>query len=64
LTAPDGRAFAVAVMVRETRQGPQARHRLMQSVARAIEAYWRDSGGRGEARQQQAMGAPPVQAGL
>jgi beta-lactamase class A len=64
LTAPDGRTFAVAVMVRQTRQGAQARHRLMQSVARATEAYWRDSGGRGEARPQQAMSAPPVQAGL
>ncbi|HEX2817182.1 MAG TPA: hypothetical protein VHN39_12340, partial [Phenylobacterium sp.] len=53
LTAPDGRTFAVAVMVRQTRQGPSARHRLMQSVARATEAYWRDSGP-GEIRQQQA----------
>jgi beta-lactamase class A len=43
LTAPDGRTFAVAVMVRQTRQGPAARHRLMQGVARAVEAYWRDS---------------------
>jgi beta-lactamase class A len=44
LTAPDGRTFAVAVMVRQTRQGPSARHKLMQGVARAVEAYWRDSG--------------------
>jgi beta-lactamase class A len=46
LTAPDGRTFALAVMVRQTRQGPQARHRLMQGVARAVEAYWRDNGSR------------------
>ncbi|THD66210.1 serine hydrolase [Phenylobacterium sp.] len=44
LTAPDGRTYAVAVMVRETKQPPSARHRLMIGVARAIEAYWRDSG--------------------
>ena len=41
LTAPDGRTFAVAVMVRQTRQGPTARHRLMQGVARAVEAQWK-----------------------
>jgi beta-lactamase class A len=44
LTAPDGRTFAVAVMVRQTRQGASARHKLMQGVARAVETYWRDSG--------------------
>ncbi len=43
LTAPDGRIFAVAVMIRQTRQGPSARHSLMQGVARAVESYWRDS---------------------
>jgi len=43
LTAPDGRTYAVAVMVRETKQPPSARHRLMIGVARAVEAYWRDS---------------------
>jgi hypothetical protein len=30
-------------MVRETKQPPSARHRLMIGVARAVEAYWRDS---------------------
>lgn len=40
LTAPDGRIFAVAVMVRQTRQPPSARHRLMSGVARAVESYW------------------------
>lgn len=66
LTAPDGRTFAVAVMIRQTRQGPTARHRLMQGVARAVEAYWRDSGqdiGRDVGRQQAANEAA-VQPGL
>ena len=40
LTAPDGRTFAVAVMIRQTKQGAEARHRLMRNVAHAVEAYW------------------------
>ncbi|THD60383.1 serine hydrolase [Phenylobacterium sp.] len=40
LTAPDGRTYAVAVMVRQTKQPPSARHRLMAGVARAVESYW------------------------
>jgi beta-lactamase class A len=63
LTAPDGRTFAVAVMVRQTRQGPTARHRLMQGVARAVEGYWRDSG-QASVQQQQALSASAVQAGF
>jgi beta-lactamase class A len=51
LTAPDGRTFAVAVMIRQTKQGPTARHRLMQGVARAVEAYWRDSSAPPDQRQ-------------
>ncbi len=43
LSAPDGRTFAIAVMIRQTHQGPSARHRLMQSVARAVESYWQAS---------------------
>jgi beta-lactamase class A len=39
-TAPDGRTFAVAVMIRQTKQGAEARHRLMRNVAHAVEAYW------------------------
>jgi beta-lactamase class A len=66
LTAPDGRTFAVAVMVRQTRQGPSARHRLMQNVARAVEAYWRDSRGDlgRDTGQQQALADSPVQSGF
>jgi beta-lactamase class A len=62
LTAPDGRTFAVAVMVRQTRQGPSARHRLMQNVARAVEAYWRDSGH--DAGRLQAQAETASQTGL
>src|SRR6185312_16067837 len=39
-TAPDWRTFAVAVMIRQTKQGVEARHRLMRNVAHAVEAYW------------------------
>jgi beta-lactamase class A len=44
LTAPDGHTYSVAVMVRETKQSPSARHRLMIGVARAVESYWAVSG--------------------
>ena len=64
LTAPDGRTFAIAVMIRQTSQGPQARHRLMQGVARAVESYWRDSASPALAPQQQALNADAVKAGL
>jgi beta-lactamase class A len=63
LTAPDGRTFAVAVMIRQTRQGPTARHRLMQGVARAVEAYWRDTS-HAPAQQQQAQARADALAGL
>jgi beta-lactamase class A len=63
LTAPDGRTFAVAVMVRQTRQGDSARHKLMQSVARATEAYWRDSASPANG-QQQAQTETAAQAGF
>ena len=55
LTAPDGRTYAVAVMVRQTRQPPSARHRLMAGVARAVETYWSLEGRGSE--------APPMVAG-
>jgi hypothetical protein len=50
-------------MIRQTRQGAQARHRLMQGVARAVETYWRDSGAAAEG-QQEAIAEPVAQAGL
>ena len=40
LTAPDGRTYAVAVMVRETRRPASARHALMQGVTRAVAQNW------------------------
>jgi len=62
LTAPDGRTFAVAVMIRQTSQGPTARHRLMQGVARAVETYWRESAQPRD--QQQALAQAAAEAGL
>ncbi|MDB5476317.1 MAG: beta-lactamase [Phenylobacterium sp.] len=41
ITAPDGHAYAVAVMMRETRKPFGARHALMQKVARAVVDHWR-----------------------
>ena len=63
LTAPDGRTFAVAVMIRQTRQGAGPRHRLMQDVARSVETYWRESRPPA-AGQQQAAAEGSVQAGF
>jgi beta-lactamase class A len=40
LTAPDGRTYAVAVMMRRTRHGVPARLAFMQSVTRAVAAHW------------------------
>lgn len=40
LTAPDGRTYAVAVMIRQTKAPASARHRIMQSVTRAVAAQW------------------------
>ncbi len=41
LTAPDGRTYAVAVMLRETRKPVPERMALMQKVSRAVVDYWR-----------------------
>jgi beta-lactamase class A len=40
LTAPDGRTYAVAVMMRRTRHGVPARLAFMQSVSRAVVDQW------------------------
>lgn len=40
LTAPDGRTYAVAVMMRRTRHGVPARLAFMQSVSRAVVEQW------------------------
>lgn len=45
LTAPDGRTYAVAVFIRNTRQPLSARSALMQKVARSIVEQWRSDGG-------------------
>jgi beta-lactamase class A len=43
LTAPDGRTYAVAVMMRKTRQPVPARLAFMQSVTRAVAQEWERS---------------------
>jgi beta-lactamase class A len=61
LTAPDGRTYAVAVMIRQTTRPPSARHAIMQNVVRAIVAQWsaHDEGLPAEGRQVAAApGAP------
>jgi beta-lactamase class A len=41
ITAPDGRTYAVAVMMRETRKPFSARKAFMQKVARTVVDYWK-----------------------
>lgn len=43
ITAPDGRTFAVAVMMRQTRKPTTARLALFQAVSRTVVDYWRSS---------------------
>jgi beta-lactamase class A len=43
ITAPDGRSFAVAVMMRETRKPAPQRLVFFQRVARAVVDYWRET---------------------
>lgn len=45
LTAPDGRTYAVAVMMRQTRQPVPARLAFMQSVTRAVAEQWASDAG-------------------
>jgi beta-lactamase class A len=40
LTAPDGRTYAVAVMIRQTGRPASARHAIMQNVVRAVVGEW------------------------
>ena len=42
LTAPDGRAYSVAVMMRETKKPVGERMALMQKVSRTVVDYWRE----------------------
>lgn len=60
ITAPDGRTYAVAVMMRQTRHPIGARNALMQAVARAVVDYWRDTPRRLDApdRRIASLGAP------
>jgi beta-lactamase class A len=56
LTAPDGRTYAVAVMVRQTWRPASARHALFQGVTRAIAASW-SANPSGSAESRQVAGA-------
>jgi beta-lactamase class A len=60
LTAPDGRTYAVAVMMRQTKKPVPQRSALMQKVSRAVAEAWRD-----EAREApaQTVAAGPERAG-
>lgn len=51
MTAPDGRTYAVAVMIQRTKQGLGARRAFMQSVSRAVVDYWRETGQAGDSAQ-------------
>jgi beta-lactamase class A len=42
MIAPDGKAYAVAVMIQRTKQGMGARRAFMQSVSRAVVEHWRE----------------------
>jgi beta-lactamase class A len=44
ITAPDGRTYAVAVMIRQTSAPASKRHRIMQGVTRAVTAQWTAGG--------------------
>jgi beta-lactamase class A len=58
ITAPDGHAYAVAVMMRETRKPFGARHALMQKVARTVVDYWRSNPAPGVPDQRVASAGP------
>ncbi|MET0272026.1 MAG: serine hydrolase [Phenylobacterium sp.] len=61
ITAPDGRTYAVAVMMRRTRAPVPQRLAFMQAVTRAVVAHWTSLPAEG--RQLAATGAGPA-AGL
>jgi len=51
MTAPDGRTYAVAVMIQRTKQGLESRRRFMQSVSRTVVDFWREEGQSGQTAQ-------------
>ncbi len=63
LTAPDGHAYSVAVMIRQTDRPASARHALMQGVTRAVVAQWSrgaEDGITPEGPRRQVAGVLPV----
>jgi beta-lactamase class A len=64
LTAPDGRVYAVAVMMRRTRAPVPSRLAMMQSVSRAVAEHWRASGQFQAAGQELAAAEATADGGL
>ena len=58
LTAPDGRAYAVAVMLRQTRHTVPERLAFMQSITRAVAESWASEQGGQRARAEQTRVGP------
>lgn len=64
LTAPDGRTYALAVMIRQTERPPSARHAIMQNVVRAVIAQWTQDHSLAADGQQVAGNPLPVARGF
>ncbi|MFL5297842.1 MAG: serine hydrolase [Phenylobacterium sp.] len=64
LTAPDGRTYAVAVMIRQTSRPPFARHAIMQNVVRAVIAQWAEHQALPADGRQVASGPSPIVRGF
>jgi beta-lactamase class A len=60
VTAPDGHAYAVAVMIRETKKPVPQRLALFQRVARTIAEHWRTSGSAPPDQQVASAGGGPI----
>lgn len=58
MTAPDGRTYAVAVMIQRTKQGLGARRAFMQSVSRAVVDYWKEGRPTEQAQNEPDKGGP------
>lgn len=64
ITAPDGRVYAVAVMMRRTTRPVGSRQAFFQSVSRAVADYWRENRSPLPAGQVVAEGKAPSESGL
>lgn len=59
MMAPDGRAYAVAVMIQHTKQPNETRRAFMHAVTRAVVDYWRDEEQPGAERAEATAKAAP-----